>query len=305
MLVSLKRVFKTTFVDLRRNKYITMSSISVMTLVYLVLLIFSGFAFASMKFLNYVETREHLEVFFNPQVEESSILAIKTTLEQTNKTEYISYTNQEQAAEFLRERHKDNPLILGAITPEALPASLAIRAKKIDYVPELKTILEAQDSDGSLIYKISYNEDVTSLLKDLLMWVRIFGGILFVFLIIVVFLVSLITVEISITSRKEEISIMQLVGGGKWFIRAPFILQGVFYGMMGALLASLILTGTFSILKFAQSQSPTLSFISRFFSDLEIPKIDILKISLLLLIQLVIGSLLGGVNSFVAVLRRL
>ncbi|MFC1780129.1 cell division protein FtsX [Patescibacteria group bacterium] len=305
MVSKFKRIFDTTFKDLVRNKAISLSSIAVMSLVFLVFTTFSIFAFAAAKFLNYVETREHLEVFFNTDVEEGKILEIKTVLENTGKTAYIDYTTQEEAAAFLRERHSDNPLILGAINPEALPASLAIRAKKIDFVPELNSILESQDSEGDLIYKIGYNEDTTNLIKDLLFWVRLVGGILFGFLIIVIFLVSLIAVEVSLASRESEVSIMQLVGGGKWYIRAPFILQGTIYGIAGAAFAAITIGGLAIGFYFLKDQSPTLSFLANFFSDLDFPSINWKLIVGFFFAEVALGAVIGSANTLIAVFRRL
>ncbi len=305
MFLKLKRIINTTTKDLFRNKAISLSSIAVMSLVFLVFSIFSIFAFASTKFLNYVETREHLEVFFNTDVAEDDILEIKSVLENTGKTAYVEYTTQEEAAEFLKQRHSDNPLILGAITPDALPASLAVKAKKIDYVPELNSILKRQDPEGTLIYKIGYNEDTTNLLKDLLVWVKFIGAGLFSFLIVVIFLVSLITVEISIASREEEISIMQLVGGGKWYIRAPFIFGGAAYGIIGAFISSLIIVALGATFYFVKDQSPTLTFISNFFSDLAWPRMSIQLIAGIFLSEMLLGGIIGSINSLIAVYRRL
>ena len=305
MFTKLRRIFRTTFRDLSRNKAILLSSIAVMTLVFLVFNIFSLFAYGAIKFMNYVETREHLEVFFNTDVKEDKILEVKSTLEATNKTAYVDYTTQEEAAEFLKERHSDNPLILGAITPEALPASLAIRAKKIEFVPELNSILENLDQDGSLIYKIGYNEDTTNLLKDMLTWVRIIGGVLFTFLVVIIFLVSLITVEMGIMSRKDELSIMQLVGGGRWYIRAPFILQGTIYGILGAFFATGLLFLFGIAFYFVKDQSATLSFISNFFSDLDWPKISVQLVLGIFALEVLLGGFIGFINSLFAVFRKL
>ncbi|MBU0976367.1 MAG: permease-like cell division protein FtsX [Patescibacteria group bacterium] len=305
MLPKIKRILNTTFKDLARNRSTTLSSSAVMTLVFLVFTSFCLFAFAAIKFMNYVETREHLEVFFNTDVDETTILEIKNELEGSGKTAYITYTTQEEAAEFLRRRHSENPLILGAITPEALPASLAIRAKKIEFVPELNSKLEAIDKDKALIYKIGYNEDTTNLLKDLLTWVKIIGGVLFTFLVIVIFLVSLITVEMGIISRKDELSIMQLVGGGKWYIRAPFIVQGTIYGIAGAFFSSLIIFSLGTIFYLVKDQSATLGFISNFFSDLDWPAITPQLILIWFGIEILVGAFIGSLNSLIAVFRRL
>lgn len=305
MFTKTKRILDTTLKDLKRNRSIALSSTAVMSLVFLVFSLFTGFAYAAMKFLNYVETREHLEVFFNTEVSEEKILEIKQVLESTGKTAYVEYTTQEEAAEFLKARHSDNPLILGAINPDSLPASLAIRAKKIDYVPELNSILETQDSGSNLIYKIGYNEDTTNLLKDLLFWIKLAGAILFVILVVVIFLVSLITVEISIAMRQGEISIMQLVGGDRWYIRAPFILEGAIYGIVGALIAGIILSTSGLVFHLVKDQSPTLSFLSHFFSDLDLPSINLPLVLGILVVEMVLGGIIGSLNSTFAVLRRL
>lgn len=298
-------ILSTAYKDIKRNKPIAFSSIGVMTLVFIVFSIFSGFAFMATKVLNYVETRAHLEVFFNTDVPEEKILEIKQLLENTGKTIYVEYTSQEDAAEFMRLRHSDNPLIIEAITPEVLPASLSIKAKKIDYVQELNTTLESQDSDNTLIYKISYNEDTTNLLKDLLFWVRLIGAVLFVVSVTVIFLVSLITTELSIKFREDEISIMQLVGGDKWYIRAPFVFQGALFGILGALISAVILIGTGALFYFLKDQSPTLTFLSNFFSDLDWPDINLPFIALFLLTEIILGCFVGTINSIVAVIRHL
>ncbi len=305
MLVKIKRIVSTTLKDIVRNKSVSFSSISVMSLVFLVFSIFVLFAFSSYKVIRYIETRVHLEVFFKPGTDETRIMEIKKVLEDTGKTEFVDYTSQEEAAEYLKKKYSDNPLILGATTPEALPASLAIKAKKIDFVPELDSIVKTQDPTGEFIYKIGYNKDATNTLKDLLFWVRLIGGVLFIFLIIIIFLVSLITVELSIATRREEISIMQLVGGDNWFIRAPFILQGATYGILGSAIAFLIILSAGIAFYFLKDQSPTLSFISTFFSEIDWPRMNLIHIFLLFLAQLTIGGTIGSINSFIAVFRKI
>lgn len=305
MTTKLKRIFNTTIKDLLRNKSITLSSIAVMTLVFLVLSIFAGFAYTASKVLNYIETREHLEVFFYPGVEESDVLKVKSQLEETDKTVYVAYTSPEEANEFLKKRHSDNPLVLGVSKPEYLPASLAVRAKKISYVTEINNQLKELDPDNTLIDTIAFNEDSTNLLKDLLFWVKLIGVVILVVLVTVIFLVSLITVEMAITNREEEIGIMQLVGGGTWYIRAPFIIQGALYGIIGAILATTLLTGAGAIMYFLKDQSPTLSFITQFFADLDWPAITIPKVILLYIAEIFVGGMLGSINSFIAVIRNL
>lgn len=305
MIIHLKRIFATAIKDIRRNKSITLSSVAVMTLVFMVLSIFFGFAYASSKVLHYIETREHLEVFFKIGVDENKVFEVKKELEDTAKVDYIKYTSPEEANEYLRKRHSDNPLILGVSKPEFLPASLAIRAKKIDYVSELNKKLQDIDSNGDLIDTIGFNEDSTNLLKDLLFWVRLAGVVIFIVLVAVIFLVSLITVEMSIRQREEEISIMQLVGGGQWYIRAPFIVQGALYGVAGALIAACFLLLVGLGLYFVKDQSPTLSFITNFFGDLDWPALTIPRIALIFLSEMLMGAFIGGGNSLIAVRRNL
>ena len=92
MFTKLKRIFRTTFRDLSRNKAILLSSIAVMTLVFLVFNIFSLFAYGAIKFMNYVETREHLEVFFNTDVNEEKILEVNACIPHSRTCDVKPFT---------------------------------------------------------------------------------------------------------------------------------------------------------------------------------------------------------------------
>jgi len=97
---------------------------------------------------------------------------------------------------------------------------------------------------------------------------------------------------------------MQLVGGGKFYIRMPFILQGMIIGSIGASLAFIIILFFGIAFYFFKDQSPTLVFLSKFFGDIDWPQITYIKILIAFFVQATLGSLVGGTNSIIAVLRH-
>lgn len=302
-MIQTKRILSTTFKDIRRNKWVSCTSIAVLGLSFLVLLVFLLFSFVASKLLHFVETRPHIEAFFKPEVPEEEIFKVKATLENSGKVEYVEYTNQKSAAEYLRKKYADYPYILESIRDDLLPPSLAVRAKKIDYVKDVNDIIKQEAESKDYIYKISYNEDTTNLLADLLTLTKCGGIVLITFLIVVIFLIILITIENNIKIRAEEIKIMQLVGGGTWFIRLPFILQGIIFGTLSALFAFFILAGFGVLAYFLKDQSPTLTFILQFFSDISWPTIDLNLVLISVSTTATAGGVIGGLNSLIAVYK--
>ena len=108
--------------------------------------------------------------------------------------------------------------------------------------------------------------------------------------------VILTIIGIKITVRKDEIEIMKLIGASNWFIRTPFLLEGMFYGAIGALVGWGV---TYGILYF-NSQS-----ISYFFGSIQVLPIEPLLMLQVLGVLFVSAVVLGAFSSFLAVLRYL
>jgi len=113
----------------------------------------------------------------------------------------------------------------------------------------------------------------------------------------------LLTVEFRTFIRSEEIGIMQLVGGSLWFIRLPFILEGMIYGLVGAMLStvSLSLIGYYVLV--VERESNAVSFVYNLLGGLSWPDLSWMHFIAGFLAVALLGALIGTFNSFVAIRR--
>ena len=99
-----------------------------------------------------------------------------------------------------------------------------------------------------------------------------------------------------ISLRKDEIEVERLVGASKWYIRSPFLLEGLFYGVLGAVVSWIIIYVTILL---------STSFLLPYFSGLSILPVSSILMLEILALAVVSGSLVGVVGSFLAVYRYL
>lgn len=140
-------------------------------------------------------------------------------------------------------------------------------------------------------------------LRQVFSALRVGGGVVLALLFVIIFFFTLMTVEFRTYNRMEEIGVMQLVGGSLFYIRSPYILEGGFYGVMGALISSLII-GAVGVFVFVVNPGSALSvFIHERISILPLPAIHWYGWLLLIFAEMVLGFVLGAFSSFLAIRR--
>lgn len=251
-----------------------------------------------------LENKVDITVFFNLSANEDTILELKRevdAIEGVASSEYISAT---QALVNFRERHKDDELTLQALDElgsNPLGAMLNISAKDPD---QYSVIAEALGDSGALsqsslssINKINYyqNQQVIERLVSITNSSRTLGTVLLIVLTIISVIITLNTIRLTIYSSRQEISVMRLVGAGTKYVRGPFIVEGILYGLVASVITMIAL---FPItLWFGEKMSVFFGvnlhtyYLSNFFQ--------------FFIILLVIGIVLGTVSSIIAVRRYL
>lgn len=132
---------------------------------------------------------------------------------------------------------------------------------------------------------------------------RVAGIVIIVLLFIVIFFFTFMTVEFRLYNQMEEIGVMQLVGGSLFFIRMPYILEGGFYGLLGALISSLLI-GLILVSVFVwDANSVVARFFFENFGDLEWPYISEVGWIVLVLLISISGFLIGAFSSFFSIRR--
>lgn len=288
----MKDHLRTAWTHIRRSPYQALAAIGIMTLTFFLTSVTVFVAAGSQTLLHYFETRPQVTAFFKDEVKMEQVDNLKEKLNQTGKVKQIKYVSKEEALAIYREQNKADPLLLEMVTANILPASLEVSTLDIAYLGEIAQILRQETG----IEEVIFQEDVVKALKNWTDTLRKIGAVLIGFLGLVSFLIVLIIIGMKVALRKDEIEILQLTGATNWYIRAPFIFEGVFYGAMGAVLGWGL---AFLLLMYSTP------FLVEFLSGIPLLPVPLLFMAGVLGAEILVGILIGVLGSLLAVKRYL
>lgn len=302
MFTSFKRSFDNTFKQVRRSGWLAWASLLVMTLAFFIASIFIFLAFLSNLFLQSIENKPHIYVFFEAATAEAEIINLETRLQAMPEILSIEYTDAQKAIdEFKAVQEKKDPQLAQNIKTNVLPPNLGIRLNQISDADQIIDFLLIEKEQNPNIRNVGFSKESIDMIKTLFYWLRFGGGIIVALLLIVIFFFTLLTVEFRTFSRAEEIGIMQLVGGSLWFIRSPFILEGAFYGMIGAFLSSSIIYILYFFVFALNKDSNSVLFVTNLLGSLNWPELSRLHYLAIFAGTILSGAVIGALNSLVAI----
>ena len=247
-----------------------------------------------------VETTVGVTVFFNEGVEENQILDIKSQIEQREEVDNVHYTSPEEAWEEYKEKafpDTDQNILtnLDNDNPLASSASLEVYLKDAAKQQELVNYIQGIDGVRSVNASKSVADSFASFGR-LLSYVSL--AIIIILVGVAVFLISN-TVMIGITVRHEEIAIMKYLGATDFFVRAPFLIEGMLIGLIGSLIPVCALKVLYE--KVISFMTTEFTSLSRFMTFL--PAGEIFKV--LIPISLIIGLGIGFIGSYLTLIKHI
>lgn len=222
--------FETTWRHLRRSPYQAAVAILVISLTFYLASIFTLLGLGSQVIMHYFETRPQVTAFFKDDVKVSQVEELKAKLEGTGKVSETKYISKEEALAIYREQSKTDPALLEMVTANILPSSLEVSSRDINNLPDIAQILKSEPG----VEEVTYLEDVAKSLQTWTSNIRKAGIELVGSLGFISFLIVSIIIGMRVVLRKDEIEILRLIGATSGYVRAPFILEGIFYGLVGA-----------------------------------------------------------------------
>lgn len=300
MLINLKRVIKSGWQGFFRDGGMVL--VTIFTLFITILLIGSLFLMRAVTQSLIVVLQEKVDfsIYFKEKVEEESIFVFKEELARLPDLTEINYVSKEQAMEDFTQRYKDNEVLMESIREVGINPflpSLNVKTMEASQYQAVANFLDSPDFQ-EMIEKVDYNErkPVIERLFSLTSAMNKTGIALSLILIIIAVLVTYNTIRMAIYNFREEIKIQRLVGADNWFIRGPFLAQGVISGVVSAFLA-LIVSG---LLAFSLS--------SRFdilFSGVNMFNIFLTNIWQIILLQFIAGISLGVISALLSTRKYL
>lgn len=279
---------------IRRAPYQTLAATSIMTMTLFLGSVFFLLAAGSEAVLKYFETRPQVNAFFKENYIPTSVEVenITSQLTATGKTEAVKYVSKDDALSLYRELNKSDPLLLEAVSASMLPASIEVSAKNPQDLKSLSEQLKTFEG----IEDVRFAEDIVASLTNWTRSIRVIGISLVGAHVFITFVIIMLIVGMKISSRRDEIGILSLVGATPRYIAAPFIWEGVIYGVVGAIMA----WGTaYLILLYS------MGFWVNFLAGIPILPPPILFMFAVLGGEILLGLLVGGASSTFAVRRFL
>ncbi len=300
-----KRIFKSGFVNFWRSGLVSMSAILVMT----VALSMIGSTILMSAFLNStlatIQDKIDINIYFNINTPEGEILAMKDSLELLPEVKEIVYISKEQALIDFRLRNENDQLTLQALDEldeNPLRAVLNVKAKETSQYASVASFLENASAlsvnNVNIIDKVNYadNKAIINRLSKIINGVEKFSLLVTVTLILISIFITLNTLRLVIYISREEIGVMRLVGADNKYVRGPFVVQGIIYGVVSALLAIALFYPLTSWLKNSTNE---------FYGGIDLFQYYVTNFNQIFIILLISGITLGALSSFLAVSRYL
>ncbi|MBN1263489.1 MAG: hypothetical protein JW991_03990 [Candidatus Pacebacteria bacterium] len=288
----MKKILRTSWRYIRRSPYQALAAIGIMSLTLYAAAVFVLIAAGSEKILVHFEARPQVVAFLKDEMERSQIDSLVLKLKASSKISSVVYVSKEEALEIYREQNKNDPLLLEMVSAEILPASLEVATKEIFQLEEIAGLLRKEPG----VEEVSFQEDVVQVLQKAITNIRTGGIVLISFLVLVSFSVVLMVIGMKASSRRREVKIMKLVGATSGYIRAPFLLEGIFYGVTSAFLAW---GAAYTSLLYATP------FLINFLSGIALLPVSVVFMLLVLAGLLLGGVIIGTLGSLIAVRRYL
>ncbi len=236
---NLPKHFKTSLVNLWRNGVMTFSSIFAVTITLLLIGVISVLALNVQDISANIEEGVRIYVKLERSIDENAENEVGKQIKQLKGVASATYFSKdeelsklidkqgEDGKELFESYRDDNPLGAAYEVEAKDPTKLASLAKKIKDIPNVNSVNYGGDSTQSMVSTLNTIQT---------------GGTVFIvgLAIVALFMISN-TIKITITARSTEISIMRMVGASNWYIRIPFMLEGMLIGLFGAIIPILVL----------------------------------------------------------------
>ena len=298
--ITLYRVTKTSLISLWRNRWLSLAATFIMILTLVTISVFASLLIVINKTTETLKDKVDMVVYFNDTTSKDQIFAIQNILLSRSDIENVNYISKETALLRWKERNKDNEKIRDIIssTNNPLPRSLEVKTEKPEDLEKINQYLIGDDYKP-LIKEISYqkNKVLIDRLVRITTFIKIVGYSLSLVFVLIAVLIVYNTIRLTIFARAGEIEIMKLVGASDWYVRGPFIFEGVSYGLLGALISSILFAIAFKL-----SVPKIEAYLS--LSNLNSAYLG-MNMALIIFMQFLVGVALGTVCSVIAVKKHL
>ena len=225
-------------ISLKRNNWMSFASIGTVTVSLFVLGVFLILVLNMNRLATTLESQVQINVYLEDSLTRNEREQISDDINDLSGVESVKFISRDEALERLKERLGDQQYLLDALGNEnPLPDSFEITMREPELVQTAADTIAKFDG----VESAKYGQDVVEHLFDITRLMRIFGVILMFLLAGATLFIISNTIRLTVFARRKEIAIMKYVGATDWFIRWPFLLEGMVLGLIGGMIAAFAL----------------------------------------------------------------
>lgn len=226
---------KQAFLQIFRNKGMSLASILAITAMMLILGLFFVIYVNVNLFTEIIkQDYDTVEIYLKDSTDEEQVQSIMDTLETVSGVTSVKYRTKDQALQILKKRWGESGYLLDSLGENPLPNSVVIKVTNLASANRVNAIAGKMDGVESTKY---YKETVDKLTR-VTRFMSMAAVVIMAFLIIVSVVVVSNTIKLTVFARAKEIQIMKYVGATNWFVRGPFLVEGMIIGIVSSLIAA-------------------------------------------------------------------
>lgn len=293
---TVKYIFKEGALNAYKNKLMSLASIII---VIATLFIFGCFLFLALNFeynINSLRNQPQLQVFCYAALDDTQVAQVEEALKANTEIAGYQLVTKQQAFNKVKEYLGNDSGVLEGLDDSFLPVSFIIELKN----PEKSSQIVNDLKDISGVETVKYSQDTIDTISKITYWMNLISIIMISILAVVSIFIISNTIKLTVFARRKEINIMKYIGATDWFIRWPFVVEGVIIGIIGAFIAFIISAYGYNAIE-ARFNYDLLSVNKNFFRLLKIRDLWMPLAALYAIVGFVVGSL----GSFISIRRYL
>lgn len=246
MRFSTKQYFiKETYKSIRRNGFMSFASISTVAVSLLVLGMFLMIFLNTNNLAQYLENQVQISVYMQDSATDKELASVKDKLTKMPGVVKVTQVNKQQALERFKKRLGDQEQLLNSLGKEnPFPNSFEVQVDNPDRIK----VLTPQIGQLPKVETAKFGQEVVEHLFQMTKILRLGGIVLVVFLAMATLFIISNTIRLTVFARRKEVIIMKYVGATDWFIRWPFLLEGMTLGFFGAVVAFVLINSIYASL---------------------------------------------------------
>ncbi len=233
---TLKYLFKEGIVGLWKNRVMALASAGTIVLCLLILGMSYSIGTNIEYILKQIEIKFGITTYVKEDVSEERILALRSQIGSLPYVTKVDYISKEDALKAFSEGSKDDSIFNDFLKDNPLPASFEISVSGVEYQSQVVSELSKMPE-----LEVKYLKNETNMFIKINQTISYISLVIISCLIIVGLLLMINTIKLTVYIRRKEINIMKYIGATDWFIRLPFLIEGLVIGLIGALVSILVI----------------------------------------------------------------